>query len=62
MIDEMRNVTLRKVETQKNVKISKNETNVLQNSLAEAIKLRRMELTKHDINDSIDGDSDDWSD
>lgn len=42
-------------------KINQTETNILQYSLTEAIKQRRMELTKHDVNDSEESDSD-WSD
>lgn len=59
----MKKVQLKKVDPiaeKRPAKINMNETNILQNSLAEAIKQRRMELTKHDV-DSDDNDSD-WSD
>ena len=42
-------------------KISKDETNYLKNTLAEAIKKRRIELTKNNKIDS-DKSDDDWSD
>ncbi len=65
-MDELKKgVVLKKVEKveDKNVrgKITKDETNYLKNTLAEAIKQRRMELTKHDKSDSEKSD-DDWSD
>lgn len=41
-------------------KINKSESNSLQNNLSEAIKMRRMELTKFDIENSES--EDDWSD
>jgi len=42
-------------------KINKAETNILQFALNEAIKVRRYELTKHDVEKSASEDSD-WSD
>jgi hypothetical protein len=65
MFDEMKKVQLKKVEyppvtDKRQMKITKDESNILQQSLAEAIKQRRMELTKHDV-ESDDSESD-WSD
>ena len=66
IFDEMKKVTLRRVESlcgdnKRPNKISKNESNFLQSSLQEAIKQRRIELTKNDVNES-DEDYSDWSD
>jgi hypothetical protein len=68
MLDEIRKgVQLKKIEKKecqqekKPVgKITKDETNFLKNSLAEAIKQRRMELTRNDV--ESDKSDDDWSD
>jgi hypothetical protein len=40
--------------------ITKDESNFLKNSLSEAIKQRRMELTRNDV--ESDKSDDDWSD
>ena len=63
-------VKLKKIDTtkQESVKpimrpslINKHESNFLQNTLSEAIKQRRIELTKNDIEESDESNSD-WSD
>ena len=68
MLEELKKVQLKKVDvtnstnnTARPGKISKNETNILQQSLMEAIKQRRLELTKNYTEDSEDEHSD-WSD
>jgi hypothetical protein len=65
MMDEIKKgVVLKKVEKVEPEKrqgnITKDETNYLKNTLAEAIKQRRMELTKHQA--ESDKSDDDWSD
>lgn len=45
---------------QRQVPLKKDEEKILQSSLMEAIKLRRMELTKNDV--ESDGSESDWSD
>ncbi len=61
----MKNVVLKKVDSvtneKKTARITKFETNSLQFSLAMAIKQRRIEITKNDIDESFEN-SDDWSD
>ena len=64
MLDEMKNVVLKKIDSsvnEKKTKITQNETNHLQSSLAMAIKQRRIEITKHDVDSSFE-ESDEWSD
>ena len=64
MLDEMKNVVLKKIDHTVNDKksiITKNETNHLQLSLAMAIKQRRIEITKNEVDDSNE-ESDGWSD
>lgn len=65
MLDEMKNVVLKKIDStqtnEKKTKITQNETNSLQLSLAMAIKQRRIEITKHEVDDSFE-ESDEWSD
>jgi GTP-binding protein EngB required for normal cell division len=68
MLDEMKNVVLKKIDkvdhtqvNEKKTKITQNETNHLQLSLAMAIKQRRIEITKHEVDDSFE-QSDEWSD
>jgi hypothetical protein len=68
ILDEIRKgVHLKKVEKKEIqlekkpvAKITKDETNFLKNSLAEAIKQRRKELTKNDV--ESDKSEDEWSD
>jgi hypothetical protein len=66
MFDEIKKVQLKKLEHRASaekktqMKITRQATNILQHSLAEAIKQRRIELTKHDV-DSDENESD-WSD
>ncbi len=60
----MKNVVLKKIDhtaAEKKTKITQNETNHLQLSLAMAIKQRRIEITKNDVDDSSE-ESDEWSD
>ena len=45
---------------QRQIPLKKEEEKILQTSLMEAIKLRRMELTKNDV--ESDGSNSDWSD
>jgi hypothetical protein len=67
LLDELKKgVVLKKVEkiepdNKMRGKITKDETNYLKNTLAEAIKQRRMELTKNDNSES-EKEDDDWSD
>jgi hypothetical protein len=64
MMDEMKKVTLKpttRPENEKQVKISKDESNYLKNSLTIALNQRREELKKNNISDSEKSD-DSWSD
>lgn len=65
MHDEIKNVTLKKIEQRKTIikptKISNHESSYLQKSLQEAIKQRRADLTKNDI-ESDSGSDSEWSD
>lgn len=45
---------------QRQVPLKKDEEKIIQNSLMEAIRLRKMELTKHDV--ESEGSGSDWSD
>jgi len=59
IFDEMKNVQLKNLENPQ--KVLKEDSNILKQSLTEAIKQRRMDLTKHDVDEEDDDDSD-WSD
>jgi len=48
------------INNERQVPFKKDEEKILQNSLMEAIKLRRMELTKNDV--ESDGSDSNWSD
>lgn len=65
MFEEMKKVQLKKVDSRETFSdkrpklISIIESNFLQNTLAEAIKQRRMELTQNDVEES--DEESDWS-
>jgi hypothetical protein len=62
MYEEIQKIQLKKVETPtpSQTKVTHVTNSNIQNSLAEAIKQRRIDLTKNDI--ESEGSEDDWSD
>lgn len=58
---QLKKINFNKEKEKRPVKINKEEKNFLQSALAMAIQQRREELTKHDVDDNSDIESD-WSD